>query len=70
MTDKKVIKIDASILDSLKKKYPNHTVEIDDEFDLNYAQPLSPESGARYATAEELANIKKMLSKLDIPDEE
>ncbi len=69
MTDKKAIKTDVSILKSLKK-YPNHTVEIDDEFDLNDAQPLSPESSARYATAEELANVKKMLSKIILPDEE
>lgn len=69
MIDKKAIKTDGSILESLHKKYPGRTFVIDDEYDLNAAQPLSPESGARYATAEELANLKKTLFAFGLPDE-
>ena len=70
MIDKKAIKTDGSILESLHKKYPGRTFVVDDEYDLDDAQQLSPESGARYATAEEIANLKKILSKLDLLEEE
>ena len=70
MTDKKAIKTDVSILESLHKKYPGRKFVIDDEYNLNDTQQLSPESGARYATAEEIANLKKMLSEPSLPDEE
>lgn len=69
MTDKKSIKTDVSILESLHKKYPGRTFVVDDEYDLDDAQQLSPESGARYATAEEIANLKKTLFAFGLPEE-